>query len=158
MARMTSGGDLSHRRASVPDLGNACGGLVMAVLLAALPLAVGACALGSEAGYTAQMRNDASTTYLVDYKSDQVVWVFRVPGHSTVEFYSASGVHSSYWAEATIYLTDCTKVATVQLTKDLDTIYVDPQGHASVRAFRDVPYSGPVGAGGLGSYEPGCPK
>ena len=85
MARMTPAGDLAHRRASVPDRGNACGGLVMAVLLAAHLLAVAACAGGGEPGYTAQMRNDASTTYLVDYKSDQVVWVFRVPGHSTVE-------------------------------------------------------------------------
>ena len=137
---------------------SALGRLALSVIFAVIPFLVGACALGGESGYSAQMRNNASTTYLVDFKSDHVAWVFRVPAQSTASLYSAPGVHSSFWGEAVIYMTDCTKVAAVQLTKDLDTIYVDPQGRISVRAFRDVPYTGAIGAYGLGSYEPGCSR
>ncbi|HEX7491166.1 MAG TPA: hypothetical protein VF337_05640 [Candidatus Limnocylindrales bacterium] len=128
-------------------------------MIAILALILGACNMGADPYYSAQMRNDSSTTYLVDFTSVSVARVFWVPGHSTMQLYSLVGVGPSYdySSKAVIYLTDCSKVATVQLNQDLDTIYADSAGAVSVRAHRDVPYENTTELGYLQSPEPGCP-
>jgi hypothetical protein len=121
-----------------------------------IAIAAGACSLGVEPDYTALMRNDSQTAYLVDFRSDHVAWVFSVPGNSSVQLESLHGALDGYSAVAAIYLTDCTKVATVELTKELHTVYVDPHGAVSARAHRDLQYQGPVSVRGEGTYQPGC--
>jgi hypothetical protein len=128
-------------------------------MIALLATMLGACNMGAEPYYSAQIRNDSSSTYLVDFTSVSVARVFRIPGHSTMELYSIVGVRSSndYLSEAVIYLTDCSKVAALKLNQDLDTIYVDKSGAVSLRAHRDIPYGNTTELGYLQSLEPGCP-